>query len=80
MTQRSLWDFLEEGGSKEEYLEHVDKERSRRVKPLLYAEVPGGFLFASEAKGILAHPSFRAELDEEAFHHYLTFAFAQGQG
>jgi asparagine synthase (glutamine-hydrolysing) len=46
------------------------------VKPLLYAQVPGGFLFASEAKGILAHPSFRAELDEEAFHHYLTFAFA----
>src|SRR3954466_14237095 len=46
------------------------------VKPLLYAQVPGGFLFASEAKGILAHPSFRPELDEEAFHHYLTFAFA----
>ena len=46
------------------------------VKPLYYASLPGGFLFASEAKGILAHPSFTPDLDEEAFHHYLTFAFS----
>lgn len=46
------------------------------VKPLLYADLPAGFIFASEAKAIVAHPSFSPDLDEEAFHHYLTFAFA----
>ena len=30
MAQRTFWEFLEEGGSKEEYLEQVDKERARR--------------------------------------------------
>jgi hypothetical protein len=28
--QRSLWEFLEEGRSKEEYREHADKQQSRR--------------------------------------------------
>ena len=28
--QRTLWEFLEEGRSKEEYREHADKQRSRR--------------------------------------------------
>ena len=46
------------------------------VKPLYYAAQPGGLLFASEVKGLLAHPSLTPELDEEALHHYLTFAFA----
>ncbi len=46
------------------------------VKPLLYADLPSGFIFASEAKAIVAHPSFTPDLDEDAFHHYLTFAFA----
>ncbi|HEU5179328.1 MAG TPA: asparagine synthase (glutamine-hydrolyzing) [Candidatus Polarisedimenticolia bacterium] len=43
------------------------------VKPLYYAVVPGGLLFASEIKAILAHPSMSATLDLEAFYHYLTF-------
>ncbi len=43
------------------------------VKPLYYAVVPGGLLFASEIKAILAHPSISATLDLEAFYHYLTF-------
>jgi hypothetical protein len=29
-SQRSLWEFLEQGKSKEEYAEHADKERSRK--------------------------------------------------
>jgi asparagine synthase (glutamine-hydrolysing) len=46
------------------------------VKPLYVTRQPGGFLFGSEAKALLAHPAVRAELDEAAFHDYLTFAFS----
>src|SRR3954469_11902415 len=42
-------------------------------KPLYYAQPPGGFVFGSENKALLEHPSISPELDEEAFHHYLTF-------
>ncbi len=35
------------------------------VKPLFYAYLNGVFLFGSEPKAILAHPSFRAEIDAE---------------
>src|SRR5918999_522628 len=45
------------------------------VKPLYYAHRSDGLLFGSEAKAILAHPAVAPELDEEAFFHYLTFAF-----
>jgi asparagine synthase (glutamine-hydrolysing) len=45
------------------------------VKPLYYARLPGGFLFGSEIKALLAHPGLKPELDEEALFHYLTFAF-----
>jgi asparagine synthase (glutamine-hydrolysing) len=43
------------------------------IKPLYYAEPPGGFVFGSEIKALLAHPAIGPELDEEAFFHYLTF-------
>src|SRR3954447_19284322 len=43
------------------------------IKPLYYSRQPGGFVFGSEIKALLAHPSITPELDEEAFHHYLTF-------
>jgi asparagine synthase (glutamine-hydrolysing) len=43
------------------------------IKPLYYTEPAGGFLFASEIKALLAHPAVTADLDEEAFFHYLTF-------
>jgi len=46
------------------------------VKPLYYAELPGGVLFGSEMKALVAHPAFAPELDEESLFHYLTFAFA----
>ena len=43
------------------------------IKPLYYTAPAGGFLFASEIKGLLAHPAVSRDLDEEAFVHYLTF-------
>jgi asparagine synthase (glutamine-hydrolysing) len=43
------------------------------IKPLYYTEPAGGFLFGSEIKALLAHPAVSADLDEEAFYHYLTF-------
>jgi asparagine synthase (glutamine-hydrolysing) len=46
------------------------------VKPLLYAHLGNGLVFGSEAKAILRHPAVTADLDEEGFFHYLTFAFA----
>jgi asparagine synthase (glutamine-hydrolysing) len=43
------------------------------IKPLYYTQPPGGFLFGSEIKALLAHPAVTPELDEDAFFHYLTF-------
>src|SRR5919198_4326475 len=43
------------------------------IKPLYYAGPPGGFVFGSEIKALLRHPAISADLDEEAFGHYLTF-------
>jgi asparagine synthase (glutamine-hydrolysing) len=43
------------------------------IKPLYYARRNGTFMFGSEVKAILAHPSYRAELDKEALFEYLTF-------
>ncbi len=43
------------------------------VKPLYYAVLDQTLLFASEIKALRAWPEFRAELDEEAFFHYLSF-------
>ena len=43
------------------------------VKPLYYAWHQGKLLFASEIKGILAYPGFRAEVDPQSVYHYLTF-------
>jgi asparagine synthase (glutamine-hydrolysing) len=45
------------------------------VKPLYVARLPGGLVFGSELKAILAHPSVVPDLDEHAFADYLTFAF-----
>jgi asparagine synthase (glutamine-hydrolysing) len=44
------------------------------VKPLYYAALPGGIVFGSEIKALLAHPAVHRDLDEDAFVHYLTFA------
>jgi asparagine synthase (glutamine-hydrolysing) len=43
------------------------------VKPLYYYHQNGRFIFASEIKAILEHPSVTPEINEEALYHYLTF-------
>jgi asparagine synthase (glutamine-hydrolysing) len=43
------------------------------IKPLYYAQPPGGFVFGSEIKALLEHPAITPELDTDAFYHYLTF-------
>ncbi|SFR83365.1 XrtA/PEP-CTERM system amidotransferase [Sphingomonas jatrophae] len=46
------------------------------VKPLHYAELGDGtLLFASELKGILAHPRFRSTPDPRAIEDYLAFGY-----
>lgn len=44
-------------------------------KPLYYAALHDVFLFASEPKAILAHPSFKKELDIDALNLYLSYEF-----
>lgn len=43
------------------------------VKPLYYWFTGKTFVFASEVKGIIAHPDFRTELDLGALNEYFTF-------
>lgn len=43
------------------------------AKPLYVREGPGPFLFASEIKALLAHPSCRAGLDPDGLLEYLSF-------
>lgn len=43
------------------------------VKPLFFAAVPGGLLFGSEIKALLAHPACPREPDREALWHYFSF-------
>lgn len=45
------------------------------VKPLYYTGVNGSLIFGSEIKSILQYPSFKKELDYEAFHSFLTFRY-----
>jgi asparagine synthase (glutamine-hydrolysing) len=48
------------------------------VKPLVYAEVPDGLVFASEMKALLADPDVPDDLDPEALVEYLTFNYTLG--
>jgi len=43
------------------------------IKPLYYAFMGKVFLFASEQKALLSHPSFSRQLDHEALLEYFTF-------
>ena len=46
------------------------------IKPFYYAEdVQGHFIFASEAKSILGHPSYTKKLNHRALEDYLVFQF-----
>jgi asparagine synthase (glutamine-hydrolysing) len=44
-------------------------------KPLYYWSSPEAFVFASEIKGVLAHPAVPRELDPQAIPAYLTFGY-----
>lgn len=48
------------------------------IKPFYYTEntSDGSFLFGSEIKSFLEHPSFRKELNEKALRPYLTFQYS----
>jgi asparagine synthase (glutamine-hydrolysing) len=43
------------------------------IKPLYYTLQGNIFLFGSEVKAILAHPTYRVEMDKEALLEYFTF-------
>jgi asparagine synthase (glutamine-hydrolysing) len=47
-------------------------------KPLYYGQWGGTFLFASEIKGIFAHPAAQRELDAEALDLYFGFRYVPG--
>jgi asparagine synthase (glutamine-hydrolysing) len=46
------------------------------IKPLYYAVVPGGVVFGSEIKAILASKLIAPRLNAEALHQFLTFLWA----
>jgi len=48
------------------------------IKPLYYADQPGGFSFASELKALLALGPVAPELDVEALYRYLSFLWCPG--
>jgi len=43
------------------------------IKPLYYARVPDGLIFASEIKALLVHPGLNGELNEDTLSTHLTF-------
>ena len=43
------------------------------IKPLYFAWTRDGFLFASEIKALLAHPSLASDVEPTALYHYLSF-------
>src|SRR5207249_3242374 len=44
-------------------------------KPLVYAALRDGMVFASELQGLLAHPGLRRAADPEAIDAYLSFGY-----
>lgn len=46
------------------------------IKPIYYAVMDDTFIFGSEIKSFLAHPSFKKELNETALENYLTFQYS----
>lgn len=46
------------------------------IKPFYYALTDSCFLFASEIKGILPHPSYQKKLNPEALEQYLSFQYS----
>ncbi len=46
------------------------------IKPFYYTQTEDGFIYGSEIKAILQHPSVKKELNEEALETYLTFQYS----
>lgn len=46
------------------------------IKPFYYALTDDCFVFASEIKGILPHPSYKKKLNPEALEQYLSFQYS----
>ncbi|PKM95890.1 MAG: asparagine synthase (glutamine-hydrolyzing) [Firmicutes bacterium HGW-Firmicutes-1] len=46
------------------------------IKPLYYSQSNGTFMFGSEIKSLIQHPSFIKELNERALENYLTFQYS----
>ncbi len=49
------------------------------VKPLYHWSHPGGFVFASEPRAILAHPAFERRLSMPAFQAFLAHRYVPGE-
>jgi asparagine synthase (glutamine-hydrolysing) len=49
------------------------------IKPLFYALVPGGIVFASEIKALLEAPGVAREMDMEALDAYITLGYIPGE-
>ena len=45
------------------------------IKPIYYALMNGTFMFGSEIKSLMEHPSFEKELNEDILKTYLSFSF-----
>lgn len=50
------------------------------IKPMYYARAGNTLLFSSEAKGIMAWPGFRREIDPAMLDEYLLFRYNAGEG
>lgn len=49
------------------------------IKPLYYAEIPEGLIFASELKALLTHPQIPRDLDPEGLAEYFTHLCVPGE-
>ena len=49
------------------------------IRPLYYSVAGASFIFASEAKALLAHPLVKPALNEAALPHYLTYQYFPGE-
>jgi len=60
-------------------LQHLFLARDRiGIKPLFYAPLGDGLVFASEIKALLLHPTVNRELNPSGVHSYLTLGFIPG--